>query len=98
MSKFVVIAARMFPHAELSPVRLGADIERARAFIQGLQRWQLLDCYAIGGSDADRPRAVLVMRASSQVRAASLAGAWSTLSGLEVTVWPLVTPAGVRVA
>ena len=91
MSRYVLLGARRFPQPEISPARLGADITRAGSYIRSLRCWQLFDCYATSTAEADQPRTVLVLRASSPTAAASLAAAWSSLSGFDVTVWPLVT-------
>jgi hypothetical protein len=98
MSSFVLLGMRPFPYQEVRPAALGADIARAAAFVASMRRWRLLDCYATGEAAADQPRAVLVMRASSPVAAATLAEQWSKVSGFEVTMWPLRTGAAGRAA
>ena len=94
MSRFLLFGSRPFPQQDLCAARLGADIDRARAFVESLRCWQLLDSYATGMATADQTRTVLVMRASTAVAAARVAAAWSQSSGFDVTVWPLVSRHG----
>lgn len=91
MSTFMLLGARPFPHPELSPAPLGADVARASVFVASMRRWRLLDGCASGDAVADQPRVVLLARASSAAAAATLGRAWSTVSGLAVTVWPVLS-------
>jgi hypothetical protein len=94
MSAFVLLGARPFPPPEVIPVPLGADLAHAATFIASMRRWRLLDGYANGSAVDDQPRTVLIARASSPPAATALARAWSTVSGFQVTVWPLRAYAG----
>jgi hypothetical protein len=96
MSNFVLLGARAFPYPELSPAPLGAAIAGAADFVASMRRWRLLDYCATGEAVTDQPRAVLVARASSPVAAAVLGAAWSSVSGYDVTVWPVFTRCGGR--
>jgi hypothetical protein len=93
MSRFVLVGARRFPPAELSPAHVGLSVAQSLAFVASIRRWQLLDSYAIaaiGRAEADQPRTVLLMWASCPAAAANLAAAWSRVTGFEVSTWPLV--------
>ena len=93
MSRFVLVGARRFPPAELSPGDVGLSLGQSLAFVTSMRRWQLLDSYAIGvigAAAADQPRTLLLMCASCPGAAANLATAWSRVTGFEVSTWPLV--------
>jgi hypothetical protein len=94
MSTFVLLGARPFPHPEVTPGGLAADLVRARFFITSMRRWRLLEGYASASAVADKPRAVLLARAHNPMAAAAIGNAWSAVSGLEVAVWPLVRDSG----
>ena len=99
MSRFVLVGARRFPPAELSPTHVGVTVARSLAFVAPIRRWQLLDSYAIdaiGRAEVDQPRTMLLMWASCPAAAANLAAAWSRVTGFDVSTWPLV--AGRRAA
>jgi hypothetical protein len=91
MSSFLLLGARPFPHPEVTPVRLGADLARAALFIKSMRRWRLLDGFASGWAVADQPRVVLLTRASSRPGAAALGRHWSRVIGFQVSVWPVRT-------
>ena|SRR5690348_14885322 len=97
MSRFLLLGVRPFPHPEVAPVRLGADLAHAALFIGWMRRWRLLDGFASGRAMADQPRAVLLARTSSRPGAAALGRQWSRVSGLDVSVWPLRTCIRARV-
>jgi hypothetical protein len=90
MSRFVMVGARRFPPAELSPAHVGLSVAQSLAFVASIRRWQLLDSYAIRWAEADQPRTMLLMWASCPAAAANLAAAWSRVTGFEVSTWPLV--------
>jgi hypothetical protein len=93
MSRFVLVGARRFPPAELSPGHVGLSLAQSMAFVASMRRWQLLDSHAtsaIGVAEADQPRTILLLWSSCPAAAASLAAAWSRVTGFEVSAWPLV--------
>jgi hypothetical protein len=90
MTRFVLLGARRFPPAEISPASVAVDIGRAILFMDIARRWRLLDSCATGPAEVDQPRALLMMWAGCPAAAASLAEMWSQVTGFDVSVWPLV--------
>lgn len=90
MTRFVLLGARRFPPAEISPASVAFDIGRAILFMDIARRWRLLDSYAAGPAKADQPRALLMVRAGCPATAAGLGEMWSQVTGFDVSVWPLI--------
>ena len=90
MTKFVLVGARRFPLAEVSPVSVAADIGRAILFMEVARRWRLVDSCAAGTAEVDEPRALLMVWAGCPAAAARKAEMWSRVTGFDVSVWPLI--------
>ncbi|WP_375481872.1 hypothetical protein [uncultured Mycobacterium sp.] len=98
MSKFVLLGVRRFPTAELSPAQVELRLARAQTFVAAMRCWQLLDSHATREAEADEPRALLLMCASSPAAAGTIAAAWSAVTGFDVSVWSLVANSDRRAA
>ena len=90
MTRFVLLGARRFPPAEISPVSVAADIGRAILFMEIARRWRLLDSCAAGPAEFDKPRALLTMWAGCPAAATLQAEMWSRVTGFDVSVWPVI--------
>jgi hypothetical protein len=86
MSTYLLAGMRRPLDGELTLAAAARDVVAQTRWHGWLQRWGLLESFALPRDLATEPRACLVIRATGEEAAARLAEGWERVSGYRVTV------------